>query len=76
MSCGFVEKTVVKVLKVIETLAEDIARKILENKRIQSTEITIKKTAVVSDIQYIIVLQSTWLMNLKVEDYMEHTASS
>ncbi|HEY5383072.1 MAG TPA: hypothetical protein VIJ88_00755, partial [Candidatus Paceibacterota bacterium] len=30
----------------IETLAEDIAAKILEDKRIVSAEITIKKTAV------------------------------
>lgn len=30
----------------IETLAEDIAQKILENKKIVSAEITIKKTAV------------------------------
>ncbi len=30
----------------IEALAEDIAKKILEDKRIRSTEITVKKTAV------------------------------
>ena len=48
---GDIKNKIQKVIRgssryLIETLAEDIAHEILEDKRIQSSEVTIKKTAV------------------------------